>query len=166
MQIITTLHYWGWHEMTLGSKLVINIVNKIFQAFLTLHKSQGKAKFVYILRIEVFLRFETIACEGAMFRSFNCSYLKSDTYIEKMFWKHNWWTIAAVISFSKVWIGQNCIFRFPQISPPIFIPQSQTLTVKTSKNISTYTTKNCAPKLSVAYFSRYLNLKLFKALLR
>jgi len=74
MQIITNLRV---HKLTLTSKLVINIVNKIFQAFLTLQKSQGKAKFVYIFRIEVLL--ETIACEGAMFRSFNCSYLKSDT---------------------------------------------------------------------------------------
>jgi len=66
--------------MTLASKLVINIVNKIFQAFLTLQKSQGQAKFVYIFRIEVLLEVETIVCEGAMFRSFNCSYLKSDTF--------------------------------------------------------------------------------------
>jgi len=55
MQIITTLHsYLSVHELTLASKLVINIVNKIFQAFLSLQKSQGKAKFVYIFRIEVF----------------------------------------------------------------------------------------------------------------
>jgi len=60
MQIITTLRV---HELTLASKLVINIVNGIFQAFLTFHKSQGKAKFVYIFRVEVLL--ETIACEGA-----------------------------------------------------------------------------------------------------
>jgi len=39
--------------MALASTLVINMVNEIFQAFLTLRKSQGKAKFVYIFRIEV-----------------------------------------------------------------------------------------------------------------
>ena len=47
--------------MTLASTLVINIVNKIFQAFLTLQKSQGKAKFVYIFRIEVLLETITLA---------------------------------------------------------------------------------------------------------
>ena len=44
--------------MTLASKLVINIVNKIFQAFLTLQKSQGKA---HIFRIEVLLETITFA---------------------------------------------------------------------------------------------------------
>ena len=47
--------------MALASTLVINMVNEIFQAFLTLRKSQGKAKFVYIFRIEVLLETITFA---------------------------------------------------------------------------------------------------------